>query len=350
MSFPKSTTSVIVTVYNEEKPIGGLLDSLIGQTVHPDEAVFVDAGSRDRTVAILESYASQSPFPIRVFVEKGANISAGRNVAIRHAEGDVIAVTDAGVRIDPHWFERITAPFKDEGVHAVAGFFVPDMETVFETAMGATVLPRLEEIDPDKFLPSSRSVAFRKSAWETVGGYPEDLAFCEDIIFDSAIKERFGFTFAGDAIVAFRPRGSLKAFWRQYSNYAYGDGQAFPLFIKRHVIRYGAYLVALPAILLLAALDSPWWSLMLLFSIPAMFAIGWRRLFKMWHDLSAGEKLQAFLWSPVIRIVGDLAKMVGYPRGLLWRLRHRNGHALSLESGLARAASKASSGVSRLIF
>jgi hypothetical protein len=32
------------------------------------------------------------------------------------------------------------------------------------------------------------------------------------------------------------------------------------------------------------------------------------------------EKLQAILWVPVIRITGDIAKMIGYPVGWQWRL------------------------------
>jgi hypothetical protein len=40
------------------------------------------------------------------------------------------------------------------------------------------------------------------------------------------------------------------------------------------------------------------------------------------HDLPPGDKVKAILWVPVIRLWGDLAKMVGYPVGLFWRLRH----------------------------
>jgi hypothetical protein len=39
--------------------------------------------------------------------------------------------------------------------------------------------------------------------------------------------------------------------------------------------------------------------------------------------LSGARKLQAALWSPVIRVTGDIAKMLGYPVGLWWRWRER---------------------------
>ena len=95
--------------------------------------------------------------------------------------------------------------------------FVPDPQSIFELAMGATALPCVEEIAPDSFMPSSRSVAFRRSAWDAVGGYPAWMSFSEDLLFDLALKNRgFRFAFAPRAIVKFRPRSNLAAFWRQY--------------------------------------------------------------------------------------------------------------------------------------
>ena len=130
--------------------------------------------------------------------------------------------------------------------------------------MGATVLPDRSDIDPATFLPSSRSVAFRKSVWSEVGGYPEWLDYCEDLIYDLAIRERFGpFTFAPDALVHFRPRTTMRAFFTQYYRYARGDGKA-NLWPKRHAIRYLTYLVALPGCSRWPALHSPWWLLGLL--------------------------------------------------------------------------------------
>jgi hypothetical protein len=34
------------------------------------------------------------------------------------------------------------------------------------------------------------------------------------------------------------------------------------------------------------------------------------------------ERLQAIFWVPIIQVTGDLAKMIGYPVGWWWRLRH----------------------------
>nr|HID13721.1 glycosyltransferase [Anaerolineae bacterium] len=310
--------SVVVTVLNEAGSLPRLLDSLTAQTRPPDEVVICDGGSTDGTLLLLEA---ESRLPLRVIRRPGANISQGRNAAIQAATGEIIAVTDAGVRLSPQWLERIVAPFEDATTQVVAGFFRPDPQTVFETAMGATVLPELREIQATHFLPSSRSVAFRKNAWAAVGGYPEWLDYCEDLVFDFRLRERVGpFVFVPEALAHFRPRSNLRAFFAQYYRYARGDGKA-DLWRRRHAIRYLTYLVAAPLIGIAGTLASPWWWALYLIAIPGMFWVGWRRLARMWGDLSLAQKLQAALWVPVIRVTGDVAKMIGYPVGVWWRWR-----------------------------
>jgi hypothetical protein len=49
----------------------------------------------------------------------------------------------------------------------------------------------------------------------------------------------------------------------------------------------------------------------------------YRRLMQLSRTLPTGERLKAAALVPVIRLVGDVAKMLGYPAGLWWRWRHR---------------------------
>ncbi len=55
----------------------------------------------------------------------------------------------------------------------------------------------------------------------------------------------------------------------------------------------------------------------------AMFWTPYKRLPPALRTLGAGERVAAVLWVPVIRIIGDIAKMLGYPVGVGWRLTHR---------------------------
>jgi glycosyltransferase involved in cell wall biosynthesis len=345
--------SLIATVLNEGASIHRLMRSLAAQTCLPDEVVILDGGSQDNTVPLIQSYADK--LPLRVLVEPGCNISQGRNHAIAATRGDIIAVTDAGVELAPDWLEHLTRPLRDDpAVQVVGGFFHAEATTPFELAMGATVLPLVDEINAATFLPSSRSIAFRKSAWEAVGGYPEWLDYCEDLVFDLRLKQVTSFqspvpssqpangatlspqssvlspafAFVPDAIVAFRPRGSLRSFFKQYYLYARGDGKA-DLWRKRHAARYLTYLVAVPVILWLGIAIHP---LLWLLFIPGTFyylSQPYRRLKILLQQpdnqsfLSTQHSvLSTLFFVPLIRFVGDIAKMIGYPIGLVWRLRH----------------------------
>jgi len=318
--------SVIATVLNEKDAIERLLTSLDGQTRRPNEVVIADGGSTDGTLSILESRACSPAVPLRLLHTPGANISQGRNAAISAAAGSLIATTDAGVRLEDDWLEKLLAPFEDtttgQAISVVAGWFVPDPQTLFETAMGATVLPQLRDVNPATFLPSSRSVAFRKAAWEASGGYPEWLDYCEDLIFDLRLRDLYGpFAFAPGAVVHFRPRGTLKAFFKQYYRYARGDGKA-DLWRRRHAIRYLTYLVLGPLLVILALIQSPWWWLALLAGLAAYTATPYRRLWPMLSPYGFFGRVKAVILVPIIRIAGDLAKMIGYPVGVAWRLRN----------------------------
>jgi cellulose synthase/poly-beta-1,6-N-acetylglucosamine synthase-like glycosyltransferase len=290
---------------------------------------------------VLSSWAASGRLSLRFLEKPGANISEGRNAAIAAATGDVIASTDAGVWLEKDWLENLVLPFEDVAavspvdakdgglpptgrfVAVVSGWFVADAETLFETAMGATVLPHLREVKPERFLPSSRSVAFRKAAWEAVDGYPEWLDYCEDLIFDFRLRDLYGpFAFAPEAVAHFRPRGTVWAFFRQYYRYARGDGKA-DLWRRRHAIRYLTYLVAGPLLVALAVFHSPWWLLAAVAGVALYVATPYRRLGPLLAPYRPLDRLKAVLMVPLIRVVGDVAKMLGYPVGLVWRWRNR---------------------------
>lgn len=316
--------TLIATVLNEGSSIRQLMHSIQQQTQPPDEIIIVDGGSSDDTVAILQQY--QATLPLKILVEPGCNISEGRNRALQAAQHEIIAITDAGVRLQPDWLERITRPLLDDtAVTVVGGFFQADPQTVFEAALGATTLPLSHEIDAATFLPSSRSIAVRKQAALQVGGYPEWLDYCEDLIFDLRLKAtQPPFVFVPEAVAHFRPRSSVWAFFKQYYRYARGDGKA-DLWRKRHAIRYLAYWVALPLLFGLSlAVHPAFWALLLLGG-ALYLRRPYQRLPKVMPTISQRTWwawVQALLWIAPIRVVGDVAKMMGYPAGWRWRLQH----------------------------
>lgn len=318
---PQERISLVCTVRDEADNIAALLDSMLAQTRPPDEIVVNDCGSRDATPTIVERYIAQGR-PVRL-VCGGHNIPSGRNNAVRHARGPLIACTDAGLTLDPRWLEQICAPLERGEADVVGGFFRPAPRSLFELALGATNYRDPEEIAPEQFLPFGKSVAFRKAAWEAVGGYPEWLSHSEDLVFDLALRRAgYRFAFAPDALVHFRPRESLRAFARQYFLYARGDGLA-GLWPRRHALRYAVY--AAGALLLLGAARRPWLLAPLALGGLAYCRAPLRRLGRRAPGLAWPARLRAAALIPLIRVVGDLAKMAGYPLGRWRRMRSRRG-------------------------
>jgi cellulose synthase/poly-beta-1,6-N-acetylglucosamine synthase-like glycosyltransferase len=325
--------SLIATVLNEVELLDDWFDSIRRQTRQPDEIVIVDAGSSDGTIEKLEAIERSQALPVRIFVVPGANISKGRNRAIEEATHDVIAATDAGTLLDRDWLDRLVKPLCDSNIDISSGFYRPAGRNDFERVLASVIVPRLSEIDPDTFLPSSRSVAFRRAAWRSVGGYPEWLLVVEDLVFDMDLREAGAkFVFVPDAIAAWYPRPTLKAFFKQYRNYARGDGHA-RILGHRHLARYSAYLCGLA--LLWMARTARWPLIVLILGGGAYMR---KFIWRFWDERPFGSMGTMILFTarvPCIVVIGDLGKMLGYPQGR-WE-RFRLGGPRGLEAAKIRS-------------
>lgn len=300
--------AVIATVRNEAASIGALLDSILSGTRLPDEIVVADGGSTDRTLELLRSRAAADP-RIRAVSAPG-NRSVGRNAAVSASRSPIIACTDAGAEVEPEWLERITRPFDtDPGTDVVAGFYSPMGTTWFERAAGVISAPRAGEIDPARFLPSTRSIAFRRSAWERVHGFDESLAHNEDTPFGLALKRSGArFQFEPSARVRWRPRGDVRSFFRQHRRFGFGDGESR---VQGWFYATLAAKYALGLTLFLAGFRfrAAWWLLGL---GVILFAAGQAR-----RGAGRVGVLESALVVPFLKVVYDVAYLSGYVRGRL---------------------------------
>ena len=70
--------SVALCTYNGAEFLDEQLDSILTQTVLPDELVIGDDVSTDRTVSVIERFARQAPFPVHLEINK-KNLGSTRN-------------------------------------------------------------------------------------------------------------------------------------------------------------------------------------------------------------------------------------------------------------------------------
>lgn len=305
--------SLITTVKNEEHSISAFLSSICRQTRLPDEVVIVDGGSTDATVALIREWKGLN---IRC-VEHQSNIAAGRNIAIRLAAYDTIAVTDAGCQLRPNWLEKITSPITD--ADAVIGAYRPVVQSLFD-ACQASVIGLFGSDKPSKrFSPSSRSLTFRKSAWERIGGYPEWLDYSEDAYFHRQLLSQVRVLFAPDAVVEWEQRKTLASVFRQFFRYMEGEALG-GLHASRNLLRFAVYLSAL--LCLLFSISRPGLLLPMLLCGTAFgiaYSIGSYRKF---IGLKCYPLLGPALFAiPALLLFADVAKMAGYLSGLIKLIR-----------------------------
>lgn len=303
---------VITTVLNEEKTIKDLLDSLFIQTLKPTSIIIVDGGSKDTTVGIIKSFMPKHKI-LKVVVKKG-NRSVGRNEAIKLADCEIIACCDAGCILDKNWLKNITKPFDDKNVDVVSGFYLPVAKTVFEKCMAAYTCVMPDRLN-DSFLPSSRSIAFLKKVAEKEGGYPEKLDTCEDLVFAKRLRQKdYKFKLAKNAIVLWPQQTTFMKSFKQFFNYAKGEGKA-RYFRKNTLFLFLRYLLAI-FILFYAAYNK---NLLLLF-----FLLYLGFLYAVWaidKNYRYVKNPKAILILPSLQIISDIAVISGILIGFVNSIR-----------------------------
>ena len=116
--------SVVVPVYNEEGNLPELiqrLSAVMDGLGRPYELIFVDDGSRDRSLEILEAAARERPGRMRV-LELARNFGQHQAIlaAFENVTGDVVVTLDADLQNPPEEIPKLLAKF-DEGYDVVGG-------------------------------------------------------------------------------------------------------------------------------------------------------------------------------------------------------------------------------------
>lgn len=365
--------SVVIPVRNEADSIRALLDGLLSQTLRPAEIVITDGGSTDATREIISEYINNGA-PIRLLREAAALPGRGRNLGAAQATNEWIAFVDAGAKPEVTWLESLARRVRSESdlaasvqsevktvqsendsatpalsendpaksgqsergrdvrrdvdekeIDVVYGCFEPVTDTLFKRcAVMAYVAPPVAIAGRLVRTRSVASLLMKRSLWETVGGFPEDLRSAEDLLFLNKIEQATArVVHAPDALVHWQVQATPALTFKRFVTYARNNMQAglWRQWQAAIFMRYGLLVVsALPAI----AFGARWllvtlllWLLML--AARAAVAI-WRNRF-CYPGSIFENALRMLVLVPLIALL-DAATITGT---LQWAVKAVNG-------------------------
>lgn len=226
--------SLITTTRNEESNINLWLDSVTKQSLKPKEVIICDAGSDDRTVDLINKFKEKNklPFEIRVIVAPNVNIARGRNLAVMESSSQVLLFSDVGTELDKNWANYLVSAFEDKDVEAALGWYEPLYSNSFFKSLSLFLLPQLDSIEPEIFMPSARSLAVKRSLFDDIGGFPENLKLAgEDSLFDFNLKFKAKkLAFVPIAKCKWLMPRSIVKMGKTIQRYSYGDAETGFLF------------------------------------------------------------------------------------------------------------------------
>ncbi|MCM1160430.1 MAG: glycosyltransferase [Roseburia sp.] len=97
--------SIIVPVFNSEDSLSACIDSLVNQTLEDMEILFINDGSTDNSLQILESYQKQYPDKIKIFSQENQGQGPARNLGISKACGTYIGFVDSDDYVELNTYE-----------------------------------------------------------------------------------------------------------------------------------------------------------------------------------------------------------------------------------------------------
>ena len=114
--------SIILPFYNEEKTIGLTIECLRSQSLIANEIIFVDSGSDDNTVKIINEAATKHPsLHIKILFSGKMSPSSSVNLGIKKSINNMIIYMDCGLDIPPDWLESQAASYNKKKADIISG-------------------------------------------------------------------------------------------------------------------------------------------------------------------------------------------------------------------------------------
>ena len=321
--------SLVSTVWNDLEGCKVFFRQMCEQSKFPEEIIITDAASSDGTWGFLQAESSRvRPWRLVLLQDAKCNVARGRNLAIAKAKNEIIASTDIGCEWDREWLEELVKPlFKQPDVQMVAGSWgvkFAELKGPWALTEWALKGGKHESVAEAVTFASSRSIAYRKSVWKSIGGYAEDLTLAgDDTVFGHMMNLCKIKPVAAPKIRCYWHRhDSLRGFSKENFRNFIGEGEAG--LGARHFFLVGGRLAiegsSLFAGMVSALMGCHWtWSLICL--MPLFFSLVlrtrvWSRAVKILKDLHVSHAwLRVITFDMLLRCQGLRGYLIGWFRG-----------------------------------
>jgi GT2 family glycosyltransferase len=110
--------SVVILSWNSEQHIERCVSSVIQSLLGSElgfEIIIVDNGSTDSTIGILNEIVESWPSYVNpIYFKKNTGTTHSRNIALKQAQGEWIAILDSDVEVDFGIFELLVSKLKED--------------------------------------------------------------------------------------------------------------------------------------------------------------------------------------------------------------------------------------------
>lgn len=209
-----SSLAVIIPNYNKEAYLKTCVDSIMRQTVLPDEIIIVDDVSTDSSREIILLLAKENSRIKPVFLEKNGGVSNARNTGVTYANSDYVTFLDSDdFYFDAHKIQNELAVLADSSKKALAYSYTVKVNQKDELIRAKLEDWRYHSGQVDKKLIANfkgfstipRDYTMRKSVFIESGGYNVNRSLYED--FELSMKlacSGVEFIYTGQAGTAYR--------------------------------------------------------------------------------------------------------------------------------------------------
>jgi glycosyltransferase involved in cell wall biosynthesis len=223
--------SVIIPCLNNASTLSTQLSALAAQQyAEPWEVIVADNGSTDETVAVAEQFGDRLP-NLRVLDASRISGSAhARNVAAAAAQGEFLLFCDGDDEVGTGWVAAMAAALEKSDLVGGHIEYWRLNEPWLVRAYGYERGLKLFESGYLKFA-SGCNLGIRHSVHDAVGGFDESLLRLQDVDYSWRVQQAgFRLSYAPDAVVHFRLRGSIWSVCRRAFKFGYTE----PFLYRKH--------------------------------------------------------------------------------------------------------------------